>query len=195
MRRSRFPRRVLGALALAVCVGLSAAPATLAQDEAPRVYDETADARADIAAAVAKAAKDNKRVLLVYGGNWCHWCVKLDGLFEENREIARKILYEYEVVKIDVGQFDRNLDIVEKYGSKIRSGVPYLTILDGDGEVVTHQETGALEKGDRHDPAVVRTFLEKWQPEPQDAEELYADALARAKKENKRLLVHLGAPW
>ena len=59
-----------------------------AQKKAPPVYDTEADAAADIAAAVERAKKEHKRVLVVYGGNWCGWCVKLDEFFKKDRNLA-----------------------------------------------------------------------------------------------------------
>jgi hypothetical protein len=37
----------------------------------PPIYNEKADAKADIAAALKLANRENKRVLLKFGGNWC----------------------------------------------------------------------------------------------------------------------------
>jgi protein disulfide-isomerase len=34
------------------------------------LYDESADAHADIAKAVAQGQRDHKRILLVFGANW-----------------------------------------------------------------------------------------------------------------------------
>ncbi|MCZ6603434.1 MAG: thioredoxin family protein [Planctomycetota bacterium] len=178
----------------ALVVGLLC-PMAAAQEEVPKIYDEQADAKAEIARAVAKAKKDNKRVLVVYGGNWCHWCHKLHDAFKKNRSIARTLQFEYEVVRVDIGRFDKNLDIAEGYGAQIKSGVPYLTVLGGNGKVLTNQETGSLEKDGLHDPDLVGKFLDKWKAKPWDAEDVYQEALSRAKKEKKRLLLHLGAPW
>ncbi|HIG04701.1 MAG TPA: thioredoxin family protein, partial [Planctomycetes bacterium] len=75
------------------------------------VYDEKANATDDIAAAVDRAAKNHKRVLVVYGGNWCGWCVKLDEFFKKDRSVARTLRYEYEVVKVDIGKFDKNMEL------------------------------------------------------------------------------------
>ena len=102
--------------------------------KAADVYDEKTNAGDDIAAAVARAAKNHKRVLVVYGGNWCGWCVKLDEFFKKDRSVARTLRYEYEVVKVDIGKFDKNMELVEKYGAQLKKGgVPYLTVLDGTG--------------------------------------------------------------
>ncbi|MGC4103250.1 hypothetical protein [Ferruginibacter sp.] len=46
----------------------------LAQEK--KLYDPTADAEKDIAAAVKKAKAENKYVLLQGGGNWCSWCIE-----------------------------------------------------------------------------------------------------------------------
>lgn len=160
------------------------------------IYDEKADAKVEIARAVARAKKNHKRVLLVYGANWCGWCHKLHDLFAKDSSIRKILLYEYEVVLVDIGRFDKHLDIVQGYGAEIKTeGVPYLTVLGGDGKVVTNHDTGSLEAGSEHDPSKVRKFLEKWAAAPVDAEKTLTDALARARKEKKRVLVHLGAPW
>jgi thiol:disulfide interchange protein len=163
----------------------------------PAVYDEAADARADLKAALARAHKENKRVLVQWGANWCGWCVKLDDICKSDKEIARKILYEYEVVHVDIGKSDKNLDLVKELGATLGEGVPYLTVLDASGKPVAQQETGALEVKDegRHDPAKVLGFLTSNQAPYLVAQELYDAALKRAQAEGKRVFLHFGAPW
>lgn len=167
-----------------------------AKKDKPHTYDEKADAKADIAAALVKAKKNNKRVLLMFGANWCGWCHKLHGVFESNREIGKTLLYEYERVNIDIGKMDKNMDLVRKYGARAdKEGVPYLTVLDADGKAIANQETGALEEGDHHDPAKVQEFLKKWTAEPENAKSLFNQAIAQAAKEDKKVFLSFGAPW
>ncbi len=166
------------------------------QKQPDAVFDKQADAKADIAAALANAKRDNQRVLLVFGANWCGWCHKLDGVFKENREIARTLLYEYRLVKVDVGRWDKNLDVAQRYGVDLKkAGVPYLTVLDADGKVLANQDTGALEVGDQHDPAKVQAFLQQWKAQPLDAQQVLKDAVAQAAKQDRRVFLHVGAPW
>lgn len=186
---------------------LAAAPA-FAQDDAAdeqtskqepkkqraHIYDEAADARADIAVAVARAKQENKRVLVQWGANWCGWCHLLTEHLQKDKDARRKILYEYEVVHVDVGHFDKNMDLVEKYGAEIRA-IPFLTVLDGDGKVVANQPTGPLEKGKVHDPQKVLAFLTEHQAEYLEAEELLKNALAQAGKREQRVFLIFGAPW
>ncbi len=167
-----------------------------AQEGPPKIYDEAADAKADIAAALVKAKKDNKRVLIQYGGNWCGWCHLLHKVFEEDSAVSRTLSYEYEVVMVDIGRWDKNIDLVEKYDAKIKeAGVPYLTVLSADGEVVTNQNTSDLEEGDHHDVAKVNEFLTANAAAPLSAETVLTEGIAKAKAEGKTAFVHLGAPW
>jgi thiol-disulfide isomerase/thioredoxin len=156
------------------------------------IYNEQADARADIHAALQRAAYDNKRVLVKFGGNWCGWCFKLHDLFRENKEIAAMIRGEYELVLVDV---NTNRELLEEYDPNGKHGFPWLTVLDASGKVLCNQDTGSLEDGPKHDPQKVRDFLEKWRTAKLDAEQMLATAKDRARAENKRVLVHIGAPW
>jgi thioredoxin-related protein len=164
----------------------------IAADREP-IYDTSGNAKEQIADALKIAKQDNKRVLLQYGGNWCGWCYLMHDMFAENKEIAKTLLYEYELVLVDT---QTNPTIAEQYQSPIKEkGVPYFTVLDADGKVVTHQDTGSLEDGAKHDPAKVLAFLETWKAEPQDAADVFADAKKLAVKEDKKIVLKFGAPW
>ncbi len=201
----RLPISALAlALAAALSAGRSAAqdspekpPAAQPEPAAPRqIYNEKADARELIDAALRRAQRDNTRVLIMYGGNWCGWCHKLHHLFGDDGKIARLLQYEYELVMVDIGRFDKHMDIAAGYGADLKkSGVPCLTILAADGKVLANQETGALEDGPKHDPGRVFSFLDQHKAPPRDAELAYDEAVRTAAAEGKRVFVHLGAPW
>ena len=196
--QSRSLRTMLAGLVL---VGLL--PASLLAVEGPPgkrpdIYDNKADGTAEIAAAVAQARRDHKRVLLQFGANWCGWCHKLHDLFEKDRPIARKLLYEYVLVLVDVEEVDgkqHNADVIERYGKPTKHGLPVLVVLDDQGKPLVTQETASLEEGDHHHPGRVLAFLEKWQAKPVSADRVMSDALARAAAESKNVFVHFSAPW
>src|SRR5438309_6230738 len=50
----------------------------------PRLYNPFADAKTEIADAVKQARQDHKRILLVFGGNWCLDCHVLDYRFHQS---------------------------------------------------------------------------------------------------------------
>lgn len=163
---------------------------------AKTIYNEQADAKVDLAAAVAVAKRDNKRVLVMFGGNWCGWCHKLHGAFTRNADVARKLRYEYELVLVDIGRWDKHMDLAESYKADLKKhGVPFLTVLDADGKVLANQDTGSLEEGDHHDAKKVLEFLTRHEAVPLDAEAVLTAALSRARSADKRIFLHLGAPW
>jgi uncharacterized protein YyaL (SSP411 family) len=186
-------RMILAALLICGCL-TSIAPASQAPKDKPPIYDESADAKADIAAAVGRAKADNKRVLLDIGANWCGWCYLLHDVFDHDKQVHPIINAEYEVVMIDMGRTAKNSALLDSYGIDPK-GYPYLAVLDADNKLVTQQDTSALEDGPRHDPAKVAAFLNKWKAEPLDAERVMADAFTTAKQQDKRVLLHFGAPW
>ncbi|MBW7906595.1 MAG: thioredoxin family protein [Phycisphaerae bacterium] len=196
MQRSRFLAVLLGVSAGGLAATAYGQSSEAAQPAPKAIYDEQADAKADIAAALAKAKRENQRVLVMFGGNWCGWCHKLHGLYKQDKEIARKLLYEYRLVLVDIGRWNKHMDVAESYKADLKKhGVPFLTILDADGKVIANQETGALEEGDHHDVRKVLEFLARHQAPPQDADKRLAAALAEARSDNKRVFLHLGAPW
>ncbi|MBI5865560.1 MAG: thioredoxin family protein [Planctomycetes bacterium] len=181
---------------------LRAEPTQDAQKKEKPVYDEAADAKQQIAAAIAKAAKENRRVLIQWGGNWCPWCLKLHELFKKNAEIARTLQYEYDVVHVDAGKpAGKNVDLATSYGADLKkSGFPYLTILSADGKPLANQDTAAFEVDGKnvaagHDSKKVLEFLKAHQAEYRKATDVFAAGLAEARKSDKSVFVHFGAPW
>ena len=126
-------------------------------------YDASRDPVADIAAARAAALQDHKHVLLDFGANWCPDCLVLDRIYQS--ETVEPLLSSgYHVVTIDVGEFDRNLDISDAYGGVIEAGIPALVILDDHGNVLVTTASGEFADARTMTPAEVFAFLKKWAP-------------------------------
>ena len=157
------------------------------------IYVEEGNGKELIAAALKKAQRDHKHVLIEWGGNWCGWCYKLHDVFHNDAAVHPIVHEEFELVLIDSG---KNKDLMLEYGGKDRQySYPHLTVLNEQGAVLTNQETGSLEEGPKHDPQLVSEFLSKWVPEKVDAEQLLADSLMKAAAEDKCVLVRVGTPY
>jgi thioredoxin 1 len=142
------------------------APRRLPEPAKPNIqlYHDPAEAPADIAAALAAASKDHKRVILVFGGNWCYDCHVLDATFH-SKQIAPLVDENYHVVHVNVGDYDKNLDLTKKYEIPLEKGVPSLAVLDPDGKLVVSQKKGEFESTTRIGPEDVVEFLKKWKPQ------------------------------
>ncbi|MBX6359413.1 thioredoxin family protein [Pseudacidobacterium ailaaui] len=127
------------------------------------IYSDTADAHKDIAQALAQARREHKRVILDFGGNWCGDCQVLDIYLHQQPNLDLLNRY-FVLVHINVGRFDRNTDIAEKYQVPLKKGVPALAILSATGRLLYSQKNGEFEAMRRMDPASVTQFLQQWKP-------------------------------
>jgi hypothetical protein len=128
-----------------------------------QLYPDPESAPAEIASALAAAKKDHKRVLLVFGGNWCYDCHVLDATFHL-KAIAPLVNDNYHVVHVNVGDYDKNLDLAKKYEIPLDKGVPSLAILDPDAHLVVSQKKGEFESTFKIGPEDVVQFLKQWKP-------------------------------
>jgi thiol:disulfide interchange protein len=158
-----------GMIRRSICIGLLTAISLCAIDAAETakqrkpIYDTTAQGTEQINAALEKARKENKNVLLKFGANWCGWCHLLSDTFKSNAEVAKLLNENYVLVLIDVDK-GHNEDVVAKYGNPTKHGLPVLVVLDKEGKQLWTQDTAELEKGKEHDPQKVKDFLAKWRP-------------------------------
>jgi hypothetical protein len=127
------------------------------------LYPPPEGAPTEVDAALAAAAKDHKRLILVFGANWCYDCHVLDKTFH-SKQIAPLVEANYHVVHINIGDEDKNLDLARKYEVPLDKGVPALAVLEPDGKLVFSQKNGEFESSIRIGPEDVVQFLQKWKP-------------------------------
>ncbi|SRR5260370_803201 len=127
------------------------------------LYPESADAKAEIAEAVHRATGAHKRVLVVFGGNWCYDCHVLDEAFH-SPEISPTVDKSFEVVHVDIGQMDKNLDVAKQYDVPLDRGVPAIAVLESDGKLLFSQKRGEFEAARSMAPEDIFNFLNKWKP-------------------------------
>ncbi len=128
------------------------------------LYPDPREAEADLKAGLAKAAKEHKRVIVVFGGNWCYDCHVLDTTFH-SKAFAPLVNANYVVVHINIGDDGKdNGPLAARLGIALDKGVPSLGVLDPNGKVVYAQKNGEFESTVKIGPEDVRAFLEKWKP-------------------------------
>lgn len=109
-------------IAMRIAVGTVLLWSTGAALAAGLPYDEHADAAADVRAARQSASATGRDVLIVFGANWCLECREVPRLIEQHADQVgpdKAVL-----VKVDVGNFDRNMDLVKSWGTPTRKGIP-----------------------------------------------------------------------
>lgn len=124
-------------------------------DNDPRPFDKDRDASSDVDATLFAARKTNKNAMIVLGANWCHDSRALAGHFEKPR-FQTLFDKEYELVYVDTGQKDRNIDIAQRFGLESVEGTPTVFIVSPKGDVLnlesapTWRNTATMEEDDVH---------------------------------------------
>jgi len=141
------------------------APQPAAPSKVPIVkkhlYSDTADPKADIAAALKQASAEHKRVILDFGGDWCGDCQVLD-IYLHQPPNADLLESNFLVVHVDIGHMDKHVDVAEKYGIPLKKGVPALAVIDAKGKVLYSQKTGEFEDMRNMSAQSVTDFLNQW---------------------------------
>jgi len=130
------------------------------------LYDEQADARKLIAAAIKTASKPGKaakNIVLDFGANWCFDCHVLDDQMHKPA-LASVIEKSFVIVKIDVGRFDKNVDLAQEYGVPIKNGLPALAVLDSRGKVLYAQDQGQFADARHMSYESIKAFFAQWKP-------------------------------
>ena len=169
MSKKKLLFLVGGLLLSCVCFGIVAAGGLVAYstwqlNNMPSLYDEQVDAKQEIALALGQAQSENKYVLLDFGADWCPDCHALAHLFEDD-QVKPFIDENYVVVHINVGYWDANLDISERYGDPIAQGIPAVVILDPTEQIVTTTKNGELATARTATKQDILDFLQTWAPE------------------------------
>lgn len=131
-------------------------------DMKKNIYPASVDAHAEIKEAEEKAAQAHKRLLLVFGANWCFDCHVLDLAFQRP-DLAPVLVASYEVVHVDLGPDEhKNADLVKKYEIPLNKGIPAIAVAESDGKLVVSQKNGEFEDARSLTPEALLEFLNKW---------------------------------
>lgn len=169
--RLSFTVLLFGAAAAVGACGADSAPpqeltrATSAESSDTTVensgpYDPSRDPRQDIATALRASAVDGRLVIVDFGANWCPDCLVLDELFAD--PTVSPILDErFRVVKVDVGEFDRNMDLSDEYGKVASRGIPALVVLRPDGSVLADSRRGEFANASAMTAPQILSYLQE----------------------------------
>jgi thioredoxin 1 len=129
------------------------------------IYPANADAHADIKEAEERAAQEHKRLLLVFGANWCFDCHVLDLAFQRP-DLAPILAANYEIVHVDIGDDGKkNADIAQEFQTPLDKGIPALAVAESNGKLVVSQKNGEFEDARSLAPQALAEFLNKWKPQ------------------------------
>ena len=166
----RLAPAVLFALAMASTAAAAPPPRVAISDYAqlktplPYPYDEAADANAQTNKALARAKTGKKLLLIKMGGNWCGDCRILQATMDLP-EMKTFLGRHYEMVSIDVGRMDKNLQIPARFGVRDKlEGVPAILIVNPvtGRQLVARADVAALADARHMSPQALANWLAKY---------------------------------
>jgi thioredoxin-related protein len=140
----------------------AAAPVKLT--DTAKLYHPEADAQADIAKAVKKAATEHKNVLLQIGGNWCIWCIRFNDLVTRDPDLDKYVRDNYVIVHVNYSKENTNDKLLAQLGYPQRFGFPVFVVLDDKGNRLNTENSSYLEEGKGHSKEKVMGFFKDWSP-------------------------------
>ena len=76
-----------------------------------------------------------KQPVIIFGGNWCPDCRILEGTLAMPT-IKKFIDQHYQIMHIDIGRYDRNMELMNHLNIESKKGVPRVVILDFKKNIV-----------------------------------------------------------
>jgi thiol-disulfide isomerase/thioredoxin len=127
----------------------------------PLPYDLNADAQADIDAALARAKLSGKRVIVDLGGNWCGDCRVFAAILAVPA-VKKFVDAHYEVVMVNVGRYDTNLDVPARFGLATPKAAPTTLIVSAEGKLLNGDDLVALKDARSMTAQAVVDWLAHW---------------------------------
>ena len=126
-----------------------------------QMYDDQRNAFDDANAALKLAKETNRNVLMVVGGNWCSFCMKMDEFWQTDTQVHKAIHSKFVILKINVSDENKN----KKFMSTMppTNGYPHLYISTAAGKLLLSKDTLEQQIDGKHQTTLWLTFLDKWQ--------------------------------
>ena len=132
----------------------------VAAPAADKPYNETNDAKLEIKQALTQAAATKTPIIIVFGANWCGDCKMLDSAMKAGAS-APLLSRDFRIVKVNVGHFDKNLDVAKTYGLPLEKGIPAVAIISAKNAVLYVTREGELANARRMGDKGIYEFFKR----------------------------------
>ncbi len=170
MKKSIVTLTFILSAALAACAQTQTTkPATAKNADAQTVsferekFNPKAVPQNDLQAAIERAQKENKRIVLDVGGEWCVWCREMDNFLIRNSELGKMRDENFVWLKINFSEENENKEFLAAYPAV--KGYPHLFVLEKDGKLLFSKDTSELEDGKKsYNLEKFTAFLNEYAP-------------------------------
>jgi thioredoxin-related protein len=144
-------------------VSVAETPATLTPLYVNDSYDPRANPYRDLERAIERATAENKRILIVVGGDWCVWCEILDRFLSADAETRAAFEASFVMLKVNMSSQNQNVAFLSGFPDSV--GYPDFFILESNGAYAGRQQADALEANRDYDRGRMLAFARRWRRE------------------------------
>lgn len=128
----------------------------------PKPYNPKEDAEKKLKTLTQKAEKENKKILVQVGGNWCIWCLRFHQFVQQTPDLKNIVDKHYLYYHLNHSPENKNEKILKSLGNPEKYGFPVLVVLDRKGKLIHTQDTSVLEEGKGYSLEKVKDFFTKF---------------------------------
>lgn len=126
-------------------ITMSANDITMPTDEVlnmplPLPYNGEIYSESDIERFLDSSINKSKQPIIIFGGNWCPDCRILEGTLQLPT-IKKYMIEHYEIMHVDVGRYDKNMNLISYFKIPKEEGVPRVLVFDTNKNILNMEST------------------------------------------------------
>ena len=126
-------------------ITMSANDITMPLDEVlkmplPLPYNGEIYSESDIERFLDSSINKSKQPIIIFGGNWCPDCRILEGTLQLPT-IKKYMIDHYEIMHVDVGRYDKNMNLISYFKIPKEEGVPRVLVFDTNKNILNMEST------------------------------------------------------
>ena len=94
----------------------------------------------DIEAFLVSSISKSKQPIIIFGGNWCPDCRILEGTLQLPT-IKKYMIKHYKIMHVDVGRYDKNMNLISYFKIPEEEGVPRVHVFDNKKNILNMNST------------------------------------------------------
>jgi len=114
---------------------------------------------------ISKALELKKQPLVIFGANWCPDAQCLEAVMEM-LTVTKFLAQHYEIMRVDVGDYDQNMELYTVFDMPSEEGVPRVVILDLKGRVLNFDSNDRWRTARETDPQEIFNYFQEFANQP-----------------------------
>lgn len=114
---------------------------------------------------ISKALELKKQPLVIFGANWCPDAQYLEAVMGM-LTVTKFLAQHYEIMRVDVGDYDQNMELYTVFDMPSEEGVPRVVILDLKGRVLNFDSNDRWRTARETDPQEIFNYFQEFANQP-----------------------------